>query len=367
MLRFNFQYNRLSHFSKMPNISTMCRSRQFCVQPSQRIPISEMMRTMNEAQRISGNRVEPIILAMQGNQSAAKSSTIEAITNLPLLPKGSNMVTKRPLKLNLVNIPIGQPMSAQFGEREKRLHDINLIRDRIYNENRGNVTNSPIDLTIYSPDVYDMVITDLPGYIQLSNADQDEDLPEKIIEMNGPYIDNPNCINVLVRAAPNDPLISSGLKFIKKANQLDNTICVLTKCDLVKDKKMLEESLQNTEFNFGYGVMGLVLRSAEEIKAGMTIEDKVEDEARLIKKWDLKGCDMGVPLLRRRLSEIYIKRSLRNIPTMLTSIEKEINRKKKEIEGITSFSNTGNTREVAKGIKAIIDELHDLAPERPVF
>ena len=43
-----------------------------------------------------------------GSQSSGKSSVLEAIVGHEFLPKGSNMVTRRPIELTLVNTPNAQ-------------------------------------------------------------------------------------------------------------------------------------------------------------------------------------------------------------------------------------------------------------------
>ncbi len=48
-----------------------------------------------------------------GSQSSGKSSVLEAIVGHEFLPKGSNMVTRRPIELTLVNTPESK---AEYGE-----------------------------------------------------------------------------------------------------------------------------------------------------------------------------------------------------------------------------------------------------------
>ena len=60
----------------------------------------------------SGTLTLPSIVVI-GSQSSGKSSVLEAIVGHEFLPKGSNMVTRRPIELTLVNTPDAK---AEYGE-----------------------------------------------------------------------------------------------------------------------------------------------------------------------------------------------------------------------------------------------------------
>uniref|UniRef100_A0A672PT22 Dynamin-type G domain-containing protein n=1 Tax=Sinocyclocheilus grahami TaxID=75366 RepID=A0A672PT22_SINGR len=51
-------------------------------------------------------------IAVVGGQSAGKSSVLENFVGKDFLPRGSGIVTRRPLVLQLINCPTGEP-SAQ--------------------------------------------------------------------------------------------------------------------------------------------------------------------------------------------------------------------------------------------------------------
>ncbi|KAJ1669606.1 mitochondrial dynamin GTPase Msp1, partial [Spiromyces aspiralis] len=72
-----------------------------------------------------------------GSQSSGKSSVLEAIVGQGFLPKGSNMVTRRPIELTLVNTPgsdqaygefpqLGLDRVTDFEQIQRTLYDLNM-------------------------------------------------------------------------------------------------------------------------------------------------------------------------------------------------------------------------------------------------
>ncbi|KAI0084137.1 P-loop containing nucleoside triphosphate hydrolase protein [Irpex rosettiformis] len=179
-----------------------------------------------------------------GSQSSGKSSVLEAIVGHEFLPKGNNMVTRRPIELTLIHTPVkegsGEPVEygefpalgfgkvTDFSQIQKTLTDLNLAVPA-----SECVSNDPIDLRIYSPYVPDLTLIDLPGYIQIASMDQPESLKEKIASLCDRYIREPNII-LAVCAADVDLANSPALRASRRVDPLGlRTIGVVTKMDLV--------------------------------------------------------------------------------------------------------------------------------------
>jgi len=104
------------------------------------------------------------------------------IVGRDFLPRGQGIVTRRPLVLQLIHTPASPPSSdllasdtpsiptwGQFLHVDKRFTDFNEIRKeieqetfRVAGQNKG-ISKLPINLRIYSPDVLDLTLVDLPG------------------------------------------------------------------------------------------------------------------------------------------------------------------------------------------------------------
>ena len=132
----------------------------------------------------------------QSTTSSLGSSTIDIwfpgcrIVGRDFLPRGQGIVTRRPLVLQLIHTPVpsspSDPSSSdtpsiptgtewgQFLHVEKRFTDFNEIRGeieqetfRVAGQNKG-ISKLPINLRIYSPNVLDLTLVDLPGLTKVS-------------------------------------------------------------------------------------------------------------------------------------------------------------------------------------------------------
>lgn len=143
---------------------------------------SDLIKLVNKLQDTFANlggELDMPQLAVVGSQSAGKSSVLETIVGRDFLPRGSGIVTRRPLVLQLIHTPVPETTSGgleptytewgQFLHIDKRFTDFNEIRReieqetfRVAGQNKG-ISKLPIHLRIYSPDVLDLTLVDLPG------------------------------------------------------------------------------------------------------------------------------------------------------------------------------------------------------------
>ncbi|KAF9615798.1 hypothetical protein IFM89_026469 [Coptis chinensis] len=143
-------------------------------------------------------------VAVIGSQSSGKSSVLEALVGRDFLPRGSDICTRRPLILQLENRSLknddgddsdsdSDSTSSEWGEflhlSRKRFYDFPAIRREIQAEtereagsNKG-VSDKPIRLKIYSPNVLNITLVDLPGITKISVGDQPRDIEAKIRKM----------------------------------------------------------------------------------------------------------------------------------------------------------------------------------------
>lgn len=72
-------------------------------------------------------------IAVLGSQSSGKSSLLESIVGLNFLPRGTGVVTRRPLELRLTKMDpkINEPPYGQFINEDKKYFDFKEIRLRI--------------------------------------------------------------------------------------------------------------------------------------------------------------------------------------------------------------------------------------------
>lgn len=170
------------------------------------------------------------------------------------LPRGTGIVTRRPLILQLVYTPKDdrEHRSAENGTldleewgmflhtKNKIYKDFNDIRaeieaetDRMAGANKG-ICPEPINLKIYSMSVVNLTLIDLPGITKVPVGDQPEDIESQIRELVLKYICSPNSIILAVVTANTDMATSESLKLSKDVDPDGRrTLAVVTKLDLM--------------------------------------------------------------------------------------------------------------------------------------
>jgi len=314
-------------------------------------------------------------VAVVGNQSSGKSSVLEAIVGLPILPKGTNMVTRRPLELTMLrDNSMTTGFKAKFGASGRVITSIADIHGELTSRNMGDVTNDPIYLTISSPNVHNLTVVDLPGFIRVTKSGEDENLPDVIRDMCLSYINNPTFIKLIVMAATNDRALSMGLEEVKRAHQFHNAFGVLTKMDMIvkkeKSRDHLVEMLKDKDYLPGLGLVGVKLRSKEDIEDGKTLDDMVDDEKRFISTYGLDkeaGLHVGVPLLREVLSREQLKRIAACFPNMISQIENKILMEQENSSLLQNLAAMPDLRPISGEVKKLVTSLHPLSPMRGDF
>ena len=228
------------------------------------IEIRSLLQTVGQSETLT----LPSIVVI-GSQSSGKSSVLEAIVGHEFLPKGSNMVTRRPIELTLVNTPgaqaeygefpaLGLTRVTDFSQIQKNLTDLNLAVPE-----EDCVSDDPIQLRIYSPNVPDLSLIDLPGYIQVTSFDQPPELKQKISDLCDKYIQTPNII-LAISAADVDLANSTALRASRRVDPRgERTIGVITKMDLV-DPARGAAILADKNYPLRLGYVGVVCKVPQQ-------------------------------------------------------------------------------------------------------
>lgn len=231
------------------------------------IEIRSLLQTIGQSESLT----LPSIVVV-GSQSSGKSSVLEAIVGHEFLPKGSNMVTRRPIELTLINTPgkhaeygefpaLGLSKITDFTQIQKTLTDLNLAVPE-----KDCVSDDPIQLRIHSPNVPDLSLIDLPGYIQVEAFDQPTELKLKIQQLCEKYIQPPNVI-LAISAADVDLANSTALRASRRVDPRgERTIGVVTKMDLV-DPKRGAQILSDKNYPLRLGYVGVVCKIPQESKS----------------------------------------------------------------------------------------------------
>ncbi|KAL2023867.1 hypothetical protein VTK56DRAFT_644 [Thermocarpiscus australiensis] len=274
-----------------------------------------------------------------GSQSSGKSSVLEAIVGHEFLPKGSNMITRRPIELTLVNDPDARVDYGEFPDLGlSRVTDFTLIQKTLTELNQSVpesecVTDDPIRLTIHSPRIPDLSLIDLPGYIQVAGENQPRELKRKISELCDKYIRGPNII-LAISAADTDLANSTALQASRRVDPRgERTIGVITKMDLVEPEKgaaILND--RQYPLRLGYvGVIsklpvqtGLFRRETSNLLAGINRNEKAYFNSYPSQFGSDSGVNTGTVTLRKKLLHVLEQQMSSRLQETTEAIQREL-------------------------------------------
>lgn len=212
-------------------------------------------------------------VAVVGGQSSGKSSVLESIVGRDFLPRGSGIVTRRPLVLQLHKTEGRQEEYAEFGHLpRKRFTDFAMVRKEIQDETdritgkTKQISPIPIHLSIYSPKVVNLTLIDLPGLTKVAVEGQSENIVEDIENMVRLYVGKPNSIILAISPANQDIATSDAIKLAKEVDPSgERTFGVLTKLDLMDKGTNALDVLEGRAYHLQHPWVGIVNRSQADI------------------------------------------------------------------------------------------------------
>ncbi|KAL1916593.1 uncharacterized protein VTP21DRAFT_5784 [Calcarisporiella thermophila] len=269
-----------------------------------------------------------------GSQSSGKSSVLEAIVGHEFLPKGSNMVTRRPIELTLIHTPQSKEEYGEFPQLGLgKIYDFRHIQETLRDLNLAvpeheTVSNSPIELRIYSANVPDLTLIDLPGYIQIHGKGQSATLRDDISQLCEKYIREPNII-LAVCAADVDLANSPALNASHRVDPLGlRTIGVVTKMDLIDPKEGVT-ILNNKEYPLPLGYVGVVCkRPTTSALSGKNITGELlKSEERFFQshtEYRSNNVRVGTAMLRSRLMQVLEEAMGRALFPITDAVKREL-------------------------------------------
>ncbi|GLT47406.1 hypothetical protein SLA2020_211060 [Shorea laevis] len=307
---------------------------------------SSVIPIVNKLQDIFANlgsrsTIELPQVAVVGSQSSGKSSVLEALVGRDFLPRGSEICTRRPLVLQLIQ---GKVSDGEYGEflhlPGKRFYDFSEIRREIQAEtdreaggNKG-VSDKQIRLKIYSPNVLDITLVDLPGITKVPVGDQPSDIEARIRTMIMSYIKQPSCLILAVTAANSDLANSDALQIAGNADPDGyRTIGVVTKLDIMDRGTDARNLLLGKVIPLRLGYVGVVNRSQEDILLNRSIKDALLAEEKFFRSrpaYNGLADRCGMPQLAKKLNQILVQHIKAILPglksrisSLLVSVAKE--------------------------------------------
>ncbi|KAK1257108.1 hypothetical protein QJS04_geneDACA023407 [Acorus gramineus] len=211
-------------------------------------------------------------IAVVGGQSSGKSSVLESVVGKDFLPRGSGIVTRRPLVLQLHKIDEGREYAEFLHLPRKRFTDFALVRKEIADETdretgrSKQISSVPIHLSIYSPNVVNLTLIDLPGLTKVAVEGQPDSIVADIENMVRSFIEKPNCIILAISPANQDLATSDAIKISREVDPKgERTFGVLTKIDLMDKGTDAVDILEGKSYKLQFPWFGVVNRSQADI------------------------------------------------------------------------------------------------------
>ncbi|KAK9780749.1 putative Dynamin central region-domain-containing protein [Seiridium cardinale] len=273
----------------------------------------DLLRIVNQLQDLVFNTIGtdsldlPQIVVV-GSQSAGKSSVLENIVGRDFLPRGSGVVTRRPLILQLINVEDDEtapdvseayrnPNQARRSEWAEFNHipgrkftDFGDVKREIENEtsrvagNNKGIVRQPINLKIFSPHVLNLTLVDLPGLTKVPIGDQPADIEKQTRTLISEFIAKPNSIILAVSPANVDLVNSEALKLARHVDPLGRrTVGVLTKVDLMDHGTNALDILSGRVYPLKLGFIGVVNRSQQDIQGSKPMDEALKAENEFFK------------------------------------------------------------------------------------
>ncbi|XP_034648315.1 dynamin-2 isoform X3 [Trachemys scripta elegans] len=291
-------------------------------------------------------------IAVVGGQSAGKSSVLENFVGRDFLPRGSGIVTRRPLILQLI---FSKTEYAEFLHcKSKKFTDFDEVRqeieaetDRVTGTNKG-ISPVPINLRVYSPHVLNLTLIDLPGITKVPVGDQPQDIEYQIKDMILQFISRESSLILAVTPANMDLANSDALKMAKEVDpQGLRTIGVITKLDLMDEGTDARDILENKLLPLRRGYIGVVNRSQKDIEGKKDIRAALAAERKFFLShpaYRHMADRMGTPHLQKVLNQQLTNHIRDTLPSLRSKLQSQLLSLEKEVEEYKNFRPDDPTR-----------------------
>jgi len=289
------------------------------------------------------NKLSTIVVI--GGQSSGKSSVLEAVVGRDFLPRGTGIVTRRPLVLQLVKIDKNEEWGEFPHAPDKKFYNFDEVRDEISEETDRHlkrfsnrvVSGDPIYLTVYSPNVPNLSLVDMPGLTKVPIDGQPASIVQELEDMARQYIKGENAIILAVTPANADLATSDALRMAREVDPSgERTIGVLTKVDIMDRGTDCRDVLLGKSLKLRHGWVAVVNRGQADINNKVTMQmtrQREDDFFNSVGAYaDLPN--RGTNYLTEKLSTHLVNEIMRNLPSISQYIDTNIARLEKELKSM---------------------------------
>ena len=277
-----------------------------------------------------------------GSQSSGKSSIIESIIGKDFLPKGSGIITRRPIILQLINQKEGEDYCEFFLKPNEKITDFSKVTKEIILQTEkiaGKeklISDKPIIMKIYSTKLIDLTLVDLPGLVKVPLKGQPENIDNQIKKIVLDFISNSNSIILAITPSNIDISNSDSLKIAREVDPyFTRTLGVISKVDLVENYKEFVNIIKNNVYPLKYGYIGVTCRTSKENLNNKSLDNQIQDEEDIYKEIDDYNDilnNLGIKNLTIKLKDLLTEKIKLSIPTIKENLNNIIVKKQKELK-----------------------------------
>ncbi|KAK7716899.1 hypothetical protein SLS63_010906 [Diaporthe eres] len=313
-----------------------------------------------------------------GDQSAGKSSVLEALTEIPF-PRNDNLCTRFATEICLRRDPIDsltirvipdsdRPQKKQeeikkysesivdFAELPKIMD--NAMKVMGISEGGNAFAKDTLSIEICGPSRPQLTLVDIPGLIQTSTKGVSDADVALVADITDHYIEQPRTICLAVISATNDAANQPILQRVRKFDPHgDRTLGVITKPDRLSagsgsETKFLELA-RNEDVFFKLGWHVIKNRKFEETKFSIEARNLSEKTFFSTSRFNtLSKENVGIDALRVRLSYLLFEHVKNELPRLQNDLEAALQDAQNELKTL------GNPRSSASECRMYLTKLN---------
>ncbi|NXW59907.1 MX protein, partial [Eurystomus gularis] len=289
-------------------------------------------------------------IAVIGDQSSGKSSVLEALSGIAL-PRGSGIVTRCPLELKLKRIPATQAWKGKISYRNTiiELQNASEVEKAIRQAqdvvagSRGAISGELISLDIWSQDVPDLTLIDLPGIARVAVGDQPKDIGERIKMLLKKIISCKETLNLVVVPCNVDIATTEALKMAQEVDPNgERTLGILTKPDLVDigTEESIINIMRNVVIPLKKGYMIVKCRGQQAIHNKLSLSAALEQERIFFETHKhfsilMEEGRATIPCLAEKLTNELVRHIIKTMPTLENQIRDMLQRTLQDLQKYT--------------------------------
>ena len=279
-------------------------------------------------------------IAVLGQQSSGKSSVLENIVGIDMLPRGAGLCTRRPLEMRLNHLyeddakpwaKFDEIPGQKFTDFSKVREAIEKLTDKVAGTNKS-IVDDPIVVYVYSPTCPDLTLVDLPGLtrIPLAGSDQPENIYEITKQMALKYVEDQRTIILSVIPANADMTTSDALQLSREIDPKGiRTVGVITKIDIMDQGTNARRMLMGQEVPLRLGYVGVKNRGQQAITDKQSVKAALKEEREYFENHpiysSLNQNLLGTDVLTQKCSKIMFTHIKSHLPDIMREIKSKMN------------------------------------------